>query len=97
MTTQLVAESDAVRTKVYQSLLLIGVNQVWIDNDYAALNENQQQELVNALLKLGQTYAALNPTKALDTDTTTTPDFLDSLWRSQLPTDPSSPKPYQEI
>jgi hypothetical protein len=28
---------------------------------------------------------------------TTTPGFLDSLWRSQLPTDPSTPKPYQEI
>ncbi|WNZ24517.1 hypothetical protein HJG54_17760 [Leptolyngbya sp. NK1-12] len=46
---------------------------------------------------MGRTYAALNSTKALDTDTTTTPDFLDSLWRAQLPTDPSTPKPYQEI
>ncbi|WNZ24542.1 hypothetical protein HJG54_17905 [Leptolyngbya sp. NK1-12] len=46
---------------------------------------------------MGPTYAALNPAKALDTDTTTTPDSLDSLWRAQLPSDPSTPKPYPEI
>ncbi|XPM60820.2 MAG: hypothetical protein EDM05_028125 [Leptolyngbya sp. IPPAS B-1204] len=46
---------------------------------------------------MGRTYAALKPALAPDTATTTTPDFLDSLWRAQLPTDPSTPKPYQEI
>ncbi|MBF2049794.1 MAG: hypothetical protein IGS54_20910 [Elainella sp. C42_A2020_010] len=48
-------------------------------------------------MELGRTYAALKPTLASDTATTTTPDFLDSLWRAQLPSDPSIPKPYPEI
>ncbi|WNZ24539.1 hypothetical protein HJG54_17890 [Leptolyngbya sp. NK1-12] len=53
--------------------------------------------MLTACPDLRHTYAALKPTLAPDTATTTTPDFLDSLWRAQLPTDPSTPKPYQEI
>jgi hypothetical protein len=94
---QLLEDSDAVRTEVYQSALLTVANQVWVDNQYPALSEDQQQQLVNGLLELGRTYAALKPTLAPDTATTTTPDFLDALWRAQLPSDPSTPKPYPEI
>jgi hypothetical protein len=37
------------------------------------------------LMELARLYAALNPIAASDTSTTTTPDFLDSLWRAQMP------------
>ncbi|WNZ21392.1 hypothetical protein HJG54_17725 [Leptolyngbya sp. NK1-12] len=97
LAAQLLEDRDAVRTEVYQAALLTVVNQVWIDKHYPTLSEDEQQQLVNGLLELGRTYAALKPTLAPDTATTTTPDFLDSLWRAQLPTDPSTPKPYQEI
>ncbi|QYO62987.1 hypothetical protein [Leptolyngbya sp. 7M] len=46
---------------------------------------------------IGRTYAALKPALAADTATTPTPNFLDALWRAQLPSDPSTPKPYEEI
>ncbi len=48
-------------------------------------------------MELGRTYVALKLALAPDTATTTTPDFLDSLWRAQLPSDPSTPRPNAEI
>ncbi|QYO62229.1 hypothetical protein [Leptolyngbya sp. 7M] len=97
LAAQIIEDSDAVRTEVYQVMLLAVVQQVWHKQDYPVPSEDKMQALVNALLELGRTYAALNPTEAADTATTATPDFLDSLWRAQLPSDPSTPKPYPEI
>jgi hypothetical protein len=99
LATDLVNGTDAVRVQVFQTALLAVVNQVLIDRGVVATTANRAEfeGMVSALLALGRTYASLNPTLASDTATTTTPDFLDSLWRAQQPLNPTTAKPTAEI
>ena len=94
LATQLVEDPDSVRVEVYQSTLLAVVNQVLIDRHFTPQNWQVYQQMVDGLLELGRTYAALNPTEVSSTGT---PDFLDSLWRSQKTIDPRTPKPIEDI
>jgi Ca2+-binding RTX toxin-like protein len=83
LATAIVQDPDAVKTEVYQAELLAVTNQVLIDRGFTPTAQGYQQ-MVNALLELGRTYAALNPSSS-GASTSTTPDFLDSLWRAQKP------------
>jgi Ca2+-binding RTX toxin-like protein len=83
--------SEAVKVQVYQAALLAVVNQVLIDHQFTPQNGVVYQQMVDALLQLGRSYAVLNPTEAANASGT--PDFLDSLWRAQKTLNPYEAKP----
>ena len=86
LATQILADTDAVKVEIYNATLLAAVNSVFVDKYRTAFTSADQAEyrnMVSALMELSRTYAALNPTAPDDKGTSTTPDFLDSLWRAQ--------------
>lgn len=89
-----VTDDDAVRLKVFQTSLLAVVNQVFEQNGYT-VPPYQYQTIVEAVLEIGKIYAQLNPQGTISADSTT-PDFLDALWRAQKPVN-NVPKSAAEV
>ncbi|GAQ00079.1 Ig-like domain-containing protein [Leptolyngbya sp. NIES-2104] len=82
---ELVRDERSVRVQVFQATLLAVVTEVLKDHPVVA-ESIQHQQLVDAVLELGKTYAWLNP----DAETAIPIEdkdfaFLNQLWRLQMP------------
>ena len=85
---QLTDDPDAVKLEVMQAALFAVVYQVFADNGYTPGSNTNEQALAKSLLELATTYASFNPRS--DTSSSTSIDFLDSLWRAQKSLEPQT-------
>lgn len=85
---QLSDDPDAVKLEVFQAALFATVYQVFADNGYTPGSNANEQALAKALLELATTYASFDPQSSASSSTSL--DFLDSLWRAQKSLDPQA-------